>query len=175
MTYSTTFPAIASADPSVATPLDGHAVYDRVPLGATLRYFDGTPRPPERFTRKLRTWHRFNGSGRLNAKSAPLSGSFLYPATITLRDGAYGSEGTIVLVVNRVFDVTTLLRFEIIDLPKPGMIRVLTRRNGGVELHRLTSDMAEAEAWMAKNRYCDPIAEIVGEDEAGATPIGRAA
>ena len=173
MTYLTDFPPAASADTSLATPLDGHAVYDRVPLGATLRYFDGAPRPPERFTRKLRTWQCYNGVARLNAKSAPLSGSYLHPATITLREGAYGSEGSVSLLVNREFEVTTLLRFEIIDVPKPGMVRVFSRRRGTIELHRLTSDMAEAEAWMARNRYCDPIAEIVGEDET--STIGRAA
>lgn len=79
------------------------------------------------------------------------------------------------MVVNRGFQATTDLRFEILERPAPGMVRVLSRRDGRVELHRLASDMAEAEAWMAKNRYCDPIVEIVGEDEAGAVLIGRAA
>ena len=87
----------------------------------------------------------------------------------------YGSNGTIVRVVNRGFQATTDLRFEVLERPASGTIRVLSRRGGRVELHRLTSDMAESEAWMAKNRYCDPIAEIVGEDEAGAAPVGRAA
>ncbi|QIG81720.1 hypothetical protein G5C33_01380 [Sphingosinithalassobacter tenebrarum] len=147
-----------------------------VPLGTLLRFFDGTPRPPERFRRKLSAWKNRNDTGRLVEKSqARTLGATPFPATFTLHLANYGSAGTIVMVVNRGFQATTDLRFEILERPAPGMVRVLSRRNGRVELHRLTSDMAEAEAWMAKNRYCDPIAEIVGEDEAGPAPVGRAA
>lgn len=164
-------------DPSraaVSSVLDGHAVVDAVPLGTTLRFFDGTPRPPERFRRKLSAWKNRNDTGRLVEKSAACTlGDRPFPATFTLHLGNYGSNGTIVMVVNRGFQATTDLRFENLERPAPGMVRVLSRRGGRVELHRLASDMAEAEAWMAKNRYCDPIAEIVGEDEA--VTLGRAA
>lgn len=164
------------SNPSAVAPavLDGHAVVAAVPLGTLLRFFDGTPRPPERFRRKLSAWKNRNGTGRLVEKSAACTlGGTPFPATFTLHLANYGSNGTIVMVVNRGFQATTDLRFEILDRPKPGMVRVFSRRGGRVELHRLASDMAEAVAWMTKNHYCDPIAEIVGEDEA--TILGRAA
>lgn len=164
------------AQAAVSAVLYGHAVIATAPLGTLLRFSDGEPRPPERFRRKLSAWKNRNGTGRLVEKSAACTlGDRPFPATFTLHLANYGSNGTIVMVVNRGFQATTDLRFEVLERPASGMVRVLSRRGGRVELHRLTSDMAEAEAWMAKNRYCDPIAEIVGEDEAGAAPVGRAA
>lgn len=38
------------------------------PLGALIRYTDGCPRPPARFTKKLAAWERSNGVGRLVKK-----------------------------------------------------------------------------------------------------------
>ena len=168
--------AILNPSAVASAVLDGHAVVAAVPLGTLLRFFDGTPRPPERFRRKLSAWKNRNDTGRLvQTTEARTLGGSPFPATFTLHLANYGSAGTIVMVVNRGFQATTDLRFEILERPAPGMVRVLSRRDGRVELHRLASDMAEAEAWMAKNRYCDPIAEIVGEDEAGTAPSGRAA
>jgi hypothetical protein len=45
--------------------MSAQTVYDRVPLGSLVRYFDGTPRPPERFKRKLAAWENNNNGGRL--------------------------------------------------------------------------------------------------------------
>lgn len=165
----------ALAVPGTARILDGHAVFESVPLGTLLRYFDGTPKPPERFTRKLRAWQDSNGTGRLVEKSpAATLGRSTFPAHFTLHEGSYGSNGVVVLTVRRVYQVTTALQFEIIERPKPGMVRVLTRSNGRNELQYLAPDMAAAEAWMANNRFSGLATEIVGDEDRPAA-IGRAA
>ena len=40
-------------------------IYDHAPLGSLIKYADGAPKPPARFTRKLRDWESRNGVGRL--------------------------------------------------------------------------------------------------------------
>ena len=42
-----------------------------LPLGALIRYTDGSPKPPARFTKKLAAWERSNGVGRLVKKEPP--------------------------------------------------------------------------------------------------------
>jgi len=165
----------AGAFHASADLLDGHAVYDAVPLGALIRYSDGTPRPPERFTRKLRAWKGTNGTGRLVEKSPPsaLVGA-TYPAGFTLHEGDFASNGIIVMVVRRIYHVTTAMHFEIVELPQAGAVRLLTRWNGRDELKYLASHMAAAEAWMQRNRYSNLVTEIVGSDEPS-VQIGRAA
>ncbi|MBB6411972.1 hypothetical protein HNQ71_004660 [Mesorhizobium sangaii] len=51
--------------------MSAHIVYDNAPLGSLIRYSDGTPKPPARFTRKLADWGRRNGLGRLVRKAPP--------------------------------------------------------------------------------------------------------
>jgi hypothetical protein len=36
--------------------MSAHAIYDSASLGSVIRYFDSTPKPPARFTKKLVTW-----------------------------------------------------------------------------------------------------------------------
>lgn len=84
----------------------------------------------------------------------------------------YGSSGTIVMVVNRHFLVTSALRFAIADLPKPGAVRVVSPSGGSEELRHIAPDMAAAQAWRAEHHYRDARFEIVGDD--GLTQ-GRAA
>ncbi len=166
-------PAVSAGAAPVV--LDAQAVYGTVPLGALLRYFDGTPRPPERFTKKLRAWKNRNSTGRLVEKSPPSAiGASTYPAQFTLHEGDFASNGTIVMVVRGIYPVTTDLRFEVAELPQPGMVRVLTRWNGKDELKHLAPDMAAAEAWVQRNRYSNLVTEVVGDDE-GSAQLGRAA
>lgn len=164
-----------TSDPAAARAatviLDGHAVHKSVPLGAVLRYFDGAPQPPARFNRKLRAWQSRNSTGRL-VETSP--GSMTYPAGFVLHEGTYGSHGTPVLIVRRHYFVTTDLRFEVLELPQPGMVRVLTRWQGKEELRHLATDMAAAQAWAEQNRYSNMVLQPV-DDNARATPIGRAA
>lgn len=172
MSNPLTRPATAGATSAV---LDGQDVYETVPLGTLLRYFDGTPQPPARFTRKLRAWQHRNGTGRLVEKSPPSTiGNSTYPAGFTLDQGSYGSNGVTILTVRTVYQVTTVQQFEAIERPQPGMVRVLHRWNGRNELKYLAPDMAAAEGWMQRNRYSNLVTEVIGAAEPSAN-LGRAA
>jgi len=45
--------------------MSANTIIDQAPLGALIRYTDGSPKPPARFTKKLAAWERSNGVGRL--------------------------------------------------------------------------------------------------------------
>lgn len=138
-------------------------VFDTAPLGAMIRFSDGTPRPPDRFPRKLTDWNDRNDAGRLIQKCpAGRSGSYEFPASFMLHMANYGSNGTIALVVNRHFNVTSALRFEIAEVPRPGMVRVVSLSCGADELRHLAPDMTAARAWLADHHYSDARCEIVG-------------
>lgn len=42
--------------------MSAHTIYDCVPLGSIIRYFDSTPKPPSRFRKKLAAWEGRNGT-----------------------------------------------------------------------------------------------------------------
>lgn len=50
--------------------MSAHIINDSAPLGALIRYSDGTARPPARFRKKLSAWESRNGAGRLVKKGA---------------------------------------------------------------------------------------------------------
>lgn len=153
--------------------LNGHAV-NSLPLGTEVRFFDGTPKPPERHRRKLAAWKGRNDTGRLVEKARTSTGDSALSAYFMLHIGNYGSGGTILVVFRRAFMVTTDLRFEVIARPAPGMVRVLSRWNGRDELQHLAPDMTAAEAWIANNGGSHLVTEVVGTDE-DSHEIGRAA
>jgi hypothetical protein len=87
-------------NPTQEDIMSAQTIYDTVPLGSLVRYFDGTPRPPERFRRKLAAWENTNNGGRLVRKSAPHTvGTHTTPASVTLHQGDFGSACVIVLKV----------------------------------------------------------------------------
>jgi hypothetical protein len=151
-------------------------IYDRVPLGSLVRYFDGTPRPPERFKRKLAAWENSNNGGRLVRKlAARMIGNTTMPASITLHQGDFGSAGVVVLRVFETFSVNTALTFTLVERPKPGMVRVLDRAGEGAELLHLADDRAAAEAWLATHRHPGAVLDEVTAHEAAGAIEGRAA
>ncbi len=84
-------------------------IFDTAPLGSLIRFSNGEPRPPARFTRKLRAWENENGVGRLVEKRpAYIAATYRSAAGFTLHLGNYGSEGTIVLVVRRGYLVVSI-------------------------------------------------------------------
>jgi hypothetical protein len=141
-------------------------IYDSAPLGSIIRFSNGEPRPPERFTRKVAAWENDNGSGRLVECSPPYeAGSYRAPASFTLQTGRYGSHGVVVLVVRRVWSVAGPLHFEIAERPKPGMVRVLTCFQGRDELRHLADDMVSARAWLAEHGHPGARFDVVGAED----------
>jgi len=157
--------------------MSAHIVYDSAPLGSEIRYSDSTPRPPDRFKRKLAAWKSRNGTGRLLKKEPPRTrATYSSPAYFTLHEGDFGEGGVIVVSVRRTYSVESDLRFEIVERPSIGMVRVLQDLGDSPELLHLARDREAAERWLANNRYSRVYLEEVTADEVGADVIeGRAA
>jgi hypothetical protein len=146
--------------------MSAQLIYDTGPLGSLIRYSNGELRPPERFTRKLKAWNNDNGIGRLVERIAEgVRPTYRSPAGFCLHLGNYGSQGIIAIVVRRHYSVGSALHFEIAEMPKPGMVRVLTSCAGRDELRFLAPDMASAQDWLAQNRYTDARFEVVGDPD----------
>ena len=157
--------------------MSAQLIYDLVPLGSIIRYSDGTSKPPARFRKKLSAWESRNSTGRLVKKEPPRSrATYSSPACFTLHEGDFGQGGIIVLSVRRTWSVESDLRFEIVERPAIGMIRVLQDIGDSPELLHLARDREAAEGWLATNRYSRAYLEEVSADEVGADVIeGRAA
>ena len=137
--------------------MSASTIIDTAPLGALIRYTDGSPKPPARFTKKLAAWERSNGVGRLVKKEPP-------PASFTLHEGNFSSDGVILVTIMRSHSADSLLIFEVAEEPKPGQIRVLLDFGGNMELLHLAESVGAAELWIAKEGYRNARLEMVGED-----------
>ena len=113
-------------------------IIDTAPLGALIRYTDGSPKPPARFTKKLAAWERSNGVGRLVKKEPPRPyPTWTAPASFTLHEGNFSSEGVILVTIMRSHSADSALVFEVAEEPKPGQVRVLLDFSGNTELANL--------------------------------------
>ncbi|MHA6645225.1 hypothetical protein [Mesorhizobium sp. A623] len=147
--------------------MSAQLIYDLVPLGSTVTYSDGTPRPPQRFRKKLAAWENNNSGGRLIRKQAERHiGNTTLPASITLHEGNYGSGGVIVLTVHKSFSVNSSLKFSVKERPAIGSVRILDRAGDDAELLHLAADRADAETWLEKHRYPNAVLEEVIADKA---------
>jgi len=157
--------------------MSAHIVYDSAPLGSVIRYFDSTQKPPSRFRKKLAAWKSRNSVGRLIKKEPPRTRpTYHSPASFTLHEGDFGQAGTIVVSIRRTYSVESDLRFEIVERPAIGMVRVLQDVGDSSELLHLARDREAAERWLASNRYSRAYLEEVTADEVGADVVeGRTA
>ena len=152
-------------------------IIDTAPLGALIRYTDGSPKPPARFTKKLAAWERSNGVGRLVKREPPRPyPTWTAPASFTLHEGNFASEGVILVTIMRSHSADSTLTFELVEKPQPGQVRVLLDFGGSTELLHLAVSFAAAELWIAREGYRNARLEVVGaEDESGAGEEGIAA
>ncbi|MFH0297864.1 hypothetical protein AAFX91_11580 [Bradyrhizobium sp. 31Argb] len=157
--------------------MSAQSIYDQAPIGALIRYSDGTPRPPQRFKHKLAAWENNNNGGRLVRKAEPhTNGNHTTPASFTLHQGDFGGAGVVVLKVFKTFSASSPLTFTVVERPKPGMVRVLDRVGRHAELLHLAADRAAAQAWLASHHYSDAVLDVVIDDDMAAGPgEGRAA
>lgn len=154
--------------------MSAHLIFDTAPLGALVRYFDGTPRPPARFKKKLAAWRQRNGIGRLTRKQpARERPTYVAPPSFTLHEGGVGDGSVIIVTVSRTFSLDSDLRFEIVEHPPVGAIRVLQEIGDDAELLHLAESREAAELWLARNRYSRARIEEISPDEVAADTIER--
>ncbi|HQU67397.1 MAG TPA: hypothetical protein PLI43_04300 [Albidovulum sp.] len=146
--------------------MSAQQIFAMAPLGALIRYSDGTARPPSRFTKKLAAWKRNNGIGRLVRKNPARTcgNGFTLPASITLHAGDLSSAGVILVVVHRTWSLTSDLQFSVAELPRPGMVQIIQTFRDSVELLHLAEDRDAAELWLAKNPHSGARLEVVGDE-----------
>jgi hypothetical protein len=141
-------------------------IIDAAPLGALIRYTDGSPKPPARFTKKLTAWERSNGVGRLVKKEAPRPyATWTAPASFTLHEGNFASDGVIFVTIMRSHSADSILVFDVAEEPKPGQVRVLLDFGGSTELLHFAESISAAELWIAKEGYRNARLEIVGYED----------
>ena len=98
------------------------------------------------------------------------------PASFTLHEGNFSSEGVILVTIMRSHSADSQLSFEVVEEPKVGQVRVLLDFGGSTELLHLASSVTAAELWIAKEGYRNARFEIVGaEDDDGPGEAGIAA
>lgn len=157
--------------------MSAQLIYDHAPLGAIIRYSDGTPRPPERHRRKLQAWENRNNTGRL-VKKMPgrRTGEITFPGSFTLHEGDYGTKAVIVLKVFKSFSVDSDLAFTVTERPAVGSVLVLSRPGDAGELVHVADSRPAAEEWLSRHGYPGAVLHEVTADEVVADQVeGRAA
>jgi hypothetical protein len=157
--------------------MSAHNVYDKAPLGSLIRYSDDAPKPPARFNKKLAAWQSRNGVARLVKKEPQRDRpTYTSPASITLLEGDFASGGVVLVKVLRTHSVDSDFRFEIIERPLVGAVRILQEHADTAELLHLAENRDAAERWLEQHHYSNVRLEDVTEDEVGADVVeGRAA
>ncbi len=145
-------------------------LYMSAPLGSKIRFSNGEPRPPERFTRKVAAWENDNGTGTLvECQPGCDRPSYSMSATFGLHLATYSSGGVPILTVRRIYSVVGRLDFEIIERPAAGMARVLTGSADRGEMRHLAASDEAARRWLTEHHYHDARIEVVGDPD----PVDR--
>ncbi|WP_026622762.1 hypothetical protein M728_005347 (plasmid) [Ensifer sp. WSM1721] len=138
-------------------------IFDLAPIGSLVSWWDGTPRPPERFHKKLAAWQTRNSQGRLIRKEGPRKlGSCTSPGYFTLHQEDIGGRSTILATLHRTFGLDSDFAFKVLERPPLGAVRIFDRAGEARELLHL------AEAWLRSHRYPSAVLEEVMPDEAAA-------
>ncbi|TGS14220.1 hypothetical protein EN852_013350 [Mesorhizobium sp. M2E.F.Ca.ET.209.01.1.1] len=156
--------------------MSAHTILEHAPIGAIVAWCDGTPRPPERHSKKLADWKNNNSRGRLIRKHGGRdAGTLCGNGSFTLHEADFGAGGVIAIRFHRTFSLGSSLRFAIIERPAVGCVRVFDRPGDHAELVHLAQDRAAAGRWLSEHGYPNAVLEEVTADEAAADAVeGRA-
>jgi len=134
------------------------------------------PNRPRASPKKLAAWERSNGVGRLVKKEPPRPyPTWTAPASFTLHEGNFSSEGVILVTIMRSHSADSRLVFEVAEEPKAGQVRVLLDFGGNTELLHLAESITAAELWIAREGYRNARLQIVGNERDRAGEAGIAA
>ena len=153
------------------------SIFEDAPIGATVAWSDGTPRPPERHRKKLSAWKSNNSQGRLVRKQGERgAGNISRAADFTLHEADFGGGAVIAIRVFKTFSLDSTLRFAVVDRPAAGSVRVFDRAGDNAELVHLAPHRAAAEEWLTRHGYPNAVLDEVTADEVAADVVeGRAA
>ena len=146
--------------------MSASSIIETAPLGALIRYSDGSPSPPSRFTKKLGslgTIERSRPPCEEGTATSVSAAPWTAPASFTLHEGNFSSDGVILVTIMRSHSADSRLVFEVAEELKPGQVRVLLDFGGNTELLHLAVSITAAELWIAREGYRNARFEIVGE------------
>jgi hypothetical protein len=147
-------------------------VYDRIPIGTRLRYSDHIPEPPASRQGDLAVWRLYNGTGRLARKDpAPHCSPLPQPESITIRTAEFGERSAVGFTLALGNPSTGVMRFEILELPPLGSVRILAPEGDNTELLHLAEDERAAIAWLARHPVATAIFDPVTADEIAAVSV----
>ncbi|WP_018240614.1 hypothetical protein [Ensifer sp. BR816] len=152
-------------------------IYDLAPIGSIVSWSDGTPRPPERFKKKLAAWQTRNSRGRLIRREGPRQiGNYSSPEYFTLHEADFGDRNVVVMRVHRTFGLDSDLTFKVIERPPTGSVRIFDRAGPSRELVHLAENHEAAGVWLQLHGYPGAVLEPVTADEIAAHHVeGRTA
>ena len=157
--------------------MSAHTIFDNAPIGSIVAWSDGTPRPPERHSKKLAAWENSNSQGRLIRKQGGRdAGKLGSSGSFTLHEADFGAGGVVTIRVHRTFSLDSILHFSVVERPAIGSVRVFDRPGEDAELVHLASHLPAAEEWLSRHGYPRAVLQEVTADEVGAAVVeGRAA
>lgn len=152
-------------------------IYDLAPIGSIVTWSDGTPRPPERYKKKLSAWQTRNSQGRLIRKEGKRGvGNTSLTPCFTLHEGDLGANGIIAIRIHRTFSLDSGLTFKVVERPALGSVRIFDRPGASAELVHLAAHRQAAVEWLTRHGYPNAVLEEVTADEVAADEVeGRAA
>lgn len=152
-------------------------IYDLAPIGSIVAWSDGSPRPPERHTKKLSAWQTRNSQGRLIRKEGKRGvGNTSLAPCFTLHEDDLGANGIITVRIHRTFSLDSGLTFKVVARPALGSVRVFDHPGANTELVHLADNRQAAAEWLSRHGYPHAVLSEVTVDEVAADQIkGRTA
>ncbi|MCO5073840.1 MAG: hypothetical protein M9944_21815 [Rhizobiaceae bacterium] len=147
--------------------IPGSLLFD-LPIGTLIRFSDHIPEPPANRQGDLAVWRLFNGIGRLARRDPPHFSPLAHPASITIRTADFGERGAVGFTFALGEPSTAAMRFEVLELPPVGSVRILARDGDNAELLHLAEDEGAAVAWLARHPVSTVIFDPVTADEIAA-------
>ena len=118
--------------------MSAHTVYENAPLGSLhslfRRHAEADLRASQRSSRRGKPQRRRAPRQEEPARERP---NWISPASFTLHEGDFGSGGVVVLTVRRTYSLDSDLRFEIVERPAIGAVRILREYGDNAELLHL--------------------------------------
>lgn len=132
--------------------------------GCTVAWSSDTPRPPDRFTKKLAAWQAENGHGRVTSvQHAVADDGSTRPWYITVLTGTvFGTCGAVIARSSKIISLEqTSGTIKVIARPAAGNVLIFEDQRPKSDLVHLAADAAAAAEWLSRRSYPNARLETV--------------